>query len=156
MLQKLFDRIAATLSSDSKAADNPASRARAIRHATAVLMIDVALADKTFDSDEFAQIIEHATSEFGLSEVDANELVESAEGEAENLVSLHDFTQLLHNNLSESEKETIIATLWRIAYADGKLDKYEDAVVLKISDGLHVARGRCMRLKHDATAQAGN
>ncbi len=40
--------------------------------------------------------------------------------------------------------------LWQVAYADGRLDKYEDSLVLKISDLLHVSRGRVMRLKHDA------
>jgi uncharacterized tellurite resistance protein B-like protein len=40
--------------------------------------------------------------------------------------------------------------LWQIAYADGRLDKYEDSLVLKISDLLHVSRGLVMRLKHDA------
>ena len=40
--------------------------------------------------------------------------------------------------------------LWKIAYIDGELDKYEDALVLKISDLLYVSRGLVMRLKHEA------
>jgi uncharacterized tellurite resistance protein B-like protein len=40
--------------------------------------------------------------------------------------------------------------LWQVAYADGALDKYEDSLILKISDLLHVSRARVMRLKHDA------
>jgi uncharacterized tellurite resistance protein B-like protein len=40
--------------------------------------------------------------------------------------------------------------LWRVAYADGRLDKFEDSLVLKISDLLYVSRGLVMRLKHDA------
>ncbi len=40
--------------------------------------------------------------------------------------------------------------LWQVAYADGNLHRYEDSLVLKISDLLHVSRGRVMRLKHDA------
>ena len=44
--------------------------------------------------------------------------------------------------------------LWKIAYADGRLDKYEDSLVLKISDLLHVSRGRVMKLKHDAEIDA--
>ena len=68
---------------------------------------------------------------------------------------MHEFTQLLHENLSENEKARIIALLWKIAYADGRLDKYEDSLVLKISDLLYVSRGRVMRLKHDAE-QAAN
>ena len=40
--------------------------------------------------------------------------------------------------------------LWQVAFADGQLDKYEDALILRISDLLHVSRGLVMRLKHDA------
>ena len=59
-------------------------------------------------------------------------------------------SQILHQHLDESEKARIVSLLWQIAYADNQLDKYEDALVLKISDLLHVSRGRVMRLKHDA------
>lgn len=148
MLRKLFDRIAESLSSEDR--DDEDSRAHAIRHATAVLMIDVALADSAFDENELSQILSYAMSRFGLDQSEALELADSAKADAEHIVSLHEFTQLLHKNLSDAEKEAIVATLWLIAYADGNLDKYENSLVLKISDGLHVTRGRCMRLKHDA------
>jgi len=49
-----------------------------------------------------------------------------------------------------------VALLWQIAYADGRLDKYEDALVGKIADLLYVSRGRVMRLKHDADPAAGD
>jgi uncharacterized tellurite resistance protein B-like protein len=62
---------------------------------------------------------------------------------------------LLHQHLTEEEKAAIVGMLWRIAYADGRLDKYENSLVLKISDLLHVSRGRVMRLKHDAEIAAG-
>ena len=90
-----------------------------------------------------------------MSPEDAAELVNAADEKAENLVSLHEFTQLLHNNLDESEKARIVGLLWKVAYADGRLDKYEDSLVRKISDLLHVSRGRSMRLKHDAEQAAG-
>lgn len=155
-MRKIFDRIAASLGAVDGGGGDEENRDQAIRHATAVLMIDVALADSSFDDAELARIVGHAVSEFGLDTSAASELVNGAKADARNLVSLHDFTQLLHNNLSGPEKEAIVATLWRIAYADGQLDKYENALVLKISDGLHVARGRCMRLKHDAAVSADN
>lgn len=84
-------------------------------------------------------------------------LANEASLKSEELVSLYSFTQLLHTNLTEKEKSKIISLLWKIAYADGRLDKYEDSMVLKISDLLYVSRGRVMRLKHDAKlANASN
>ena len=90
--------------------------------------------------------------DFNLTPEESAKLVNMASDKAEDLVSLHEFTQLLNANLNEQEKARIIALLWQIAYADGQLDKYEDSLVLKISDLLYVSRGRVMRLKHDAAA----
>ena len=116
----------------------------------AVLMLDVARADHVFDESEFERVLDLVETHFGIPPEDAAELVNAADDKAENLVSLHEFTQLLHNNLDESEKARIVGLLWQVAYADGRLDKYEDSLVRKISDLLHVSRGLSMRLKHDA------
>jgi uncharacterized tellurite resistance protein B-like protein len=62
----------------------------------------------------------------------------------------------LHGHLADREKEQIVGMLWQIAYADGRLDKYENSLVLKISDLLYVSRGRVMRLKHDAETAASD
>ena len=149
MFAQLIDRISGALATPEAEASG-ADRDAAIRKATAVLMIDVARADSGFDSAEFDSVLERIRAHFDLTAQEAAELVNSADEEAERLTSLHDFTQLLHSNLDEGEKSRIIGFLWEVAYADGRLDKYEDSLVLKISDLLHVSRGRVMRLKHDA------
>lgn len=150
MLRRIFDQIAESLGTAKTDDDGSEAREKTLRHAAAVLMVDVALADGDFDGAELARIVEHARSEFRLDDQDASALIDAARTDAKDLVSLHEFTQLLHNHLTDAEKEAIVGTLWHIAYADGDLDKYENSLVLKISDGLHVTRGRCMRLKHDA------
>lgn len=154
MIKRLFDQIVGSLGSAGSAESNAGERERAIRRATAVLMLDVALADKVFDQAELDHLRDIAQDHFGLGRDEAAELIDSAKSEAEDLVSLHELTQLLHNNLSEAEKAEIVGMLWQIAYQDGQLDKYENSLVLKISDLLYVSRGRVMRLKHDAQQAA--
>jgi len=150
LIKRLFDQIARGVSRPDTAANDIDGRDEAIRKATAVLMLDVALADKQFVQSELEHLRTLAESHFGLDHEEAAELIDTARNEAEQLVSLHEFTQLLHNHLSEEEKASIVGMLWQIAYTDGQLDKYENALVLKISDLLYVSRGRVMRLKHDA------
>lgn len=149
MFAQLIDRISGALATP-QAESSGVDRDTAIRKATAVLMIDVARADSVFDPAEFDSVLKRIAAHFGLTAQEAIELVNSADEEAARLTSLHDFTQLLHTNLDEAEKSRIIGLLWEVAFADGRLDKYEDSLVLKISDLLHVSRGRVMRLKHDA------
>ena len=125
-------------------------REAAIRLATAVLMIDVARADPVFEESEFDRVLQLVQTHFDLPPEQAAELVNDAGDKADDLVSAYDFTEVLHRHLDADEKARIVGLLWKIAYADGRLDKYEDSLVLKISDLLFVSRGRVMRLKHDA------
>ena len=154
MIKRLFVQMVETISSSQNTSVSQEDRDAAIRMATAVLMIDVARADHVFEDSEFDRVLKLIQIHFDLSPERAAELLNSADEKAEDLVSLHDFTQLLHHNLDEQEKARIIGMLWQIAYADGQLDKYEDSLVLNISDLLHVSRGRVMRLKHDARSSA--
>jgi len=155
MIKRLFIQVVETITTTDSAASGVEDREAALRMATAVLMLDVARADHVFEESEFDRVLRLIETHFGLSPEEAAELVNEAGDKAEELVSVHDFTQLLHEHLDESEKARIISLLWQIAYADGQLDKYEDSLVLKISDLLYVSRGRVMRLKHDAELAAG-
>ena len=150
MIRRLITQVVESISVTATTETNVPSREDALRMATAVLMIDVARADHVFEDSEFDRVLKLVETHFDLSPEQAAELVNDADLKAEDLVSLHEFTQLLHHNLGEAEKARIVDLLWQIAYADGRLDKYEDSLVLKISDLLYVSRGLVMRLKHDA------
>ena len=156
----MLKRILETVATAIKATDSPESgtseRESALRFATALLMVEVARADHVFEQSELVRLLELIESHFALSSEDAADLIDSAAESAEDIVDLHEFTQLLHGHLSDSEKAQIIGMLWQIAYADGRLDKYENSLVLKISDLLYVSRGRVMRLKHDAEMAASD
>lgn len=156
MLKKLVDQITAAISGPEAQAAKGEDREATIRLATAVLMIDVARADHVFEETEFDRVLQLVESHFKLQPEDAAELVNSASDEAEDLISAYDFTSILHRHLDDEEKARIVGMLWQIAYADGELDKYEDSLVLKISDLLHVSRARVMRLKHDASTASSN
>jgi uncharacterized tellurite resistance protein B-like protein len=154
MIKHFFIEIAEAFSSSGAAESSAADREAAIRKATAVLMLDVARADYVFEESEFERVLELVERHFGLSPEETVQLVNDAGDEAEDLTSVHQFTKLLHEHLDDTDKARIVALLWQIAYADGRLDKYEDSLVLKISDLLYVSRARVMRLKHDAELAA--
>ena len=153
MLKNLIDQVVGAVSSSSGEAPED-DREHTLRMATAVLMVDVARADHVFEEEELDSVLKLIEKHFHLAPEEAAELFNAANDRAEDLVSLHEFTQLLHNHLDDREKERVVGLLWLIAYADGKLDKFEDSLVLKISDLLHVNRARVMRLKHDAELNA--
>jgi uncharacterized tellurite resistance protein B-like protein len=150
MIKKLAEKISRAFAATDAAGPDLDARASAIRMATAVLMTEVARSDYDYDESEFNLLLELISSHFHISPEEAAALANRAHETAEDYVSLYSFTHLLNENLSEPEKEHIVSLLWQIAYADQRLDKYEDSLVLKISDLLYVSRMRVMRLKHDA------
>lgn len=154
MIRRLFVQVIETISTADSSAVTVENREAALRMATAVLMLDVARADHVFEESEFDSVLKLIETHFDLTPEESAELVNLASDKAEEIVSVHELTQLLHEHLGEEEKARIVALLWQIAYADGRLDKYEDSLVLKISDLLYVSRGRVMRLKHDAERAA--
>jgi len=156
MIKRILDRIAAAIGETSLPEGESSDREGALRLTTAVLMVEVARADHVFEPSELVRLLELIGSHFGLSSEDAADLIDEANETSDDLVQLHDLTQLLHRHLADIEKERIIGLLWQVAYADGRLDKYEDSLVLKISDLLYVSRGRVMRLKHDAETAANS
>lgn len=154
MIKRLIDQVVNVIATPERGDVSVQEREDALRLATAVLMIDVARADHEFDESEFDRILELVRAHFKLDPEAAAQLVVAANERSDEAVSAYEFTQLLHEHLDEDEKARIVALLWQIAYADGRLDKYEDAFVLKISDLLYVSRGRVMRLKQDARPKA--
>jgi uncharacterized tellurite resistance protein B-like protein len=150
MIKKLVEKISIAFAATDPGEITEEAREAAVRMATAVLMTEIARADYDYDGTEFDLLLELITRHFNMSPEDAAELANEANETAEDYVSLHNFTQLLNKNLTHKEKEHVVSLLWQIAYADGRLDKYEDALVLQICDLLYVPRVRVMRLKHDA------
>lgn len=156
MIRRFIEELTESLSAPASTNAAVADRESSLRMATAVLMVEVARADQTFDESEFDLILTLARDHFELPAGDIAELVTAASDKAEDSVSAYEFTKTLHQHLDEDEKARIVSLLWQIAYADGRLDKYENSYVLKISDLLHVNRGRVMRLKHDAAENNRN
>ncbi len=156
MIKRILEKVATAIKATDSSESDSSDREGVLRFATAVLMVEVARADHVFEKSELVRLLELIESHFALSPEDAADLIDSAADSAEDIVDLHEFTQLLHGHLTDREKSQIIGMLWQIAYADGRLDKYENSLVLKISDLLYVSRGRVMRLKHDAEMAASD
>ena len=129
--------------------DDSEQREYGIRLATATLMAEVARADKVLDVRELAELRDLLRERFALSDEETAQIVNDGISESEHSVSLQGFTRPLHEALSDDEKSAIVDMLWRVAAADGELDKHEDALIAKIGELLYVPRSEVLRLKHE-------
>lgn len=115
--------------------------------ATAALLIEVAKADHAFDEGELQHLTVLLERKFSLSPAQLKELAELAQTESEHATSLHQFTQLINRDCTHVEKFELIKAMWEVAYVDNKIDKYEEYVIRKVADLIHVSHSDFIRAK---------
>ena len=108
------------------------------RLAVAALMVEVLRADHETDDAERRQVIESIGRQLGLGESDGRELLELAERRVDASHDLYQFTSLVNRACSEEEKLRLVEQLWRVAGADSVIHKYEEHLIRRIADLLHV------------------
>ena len=133
---------------DNLRASQPADEEHQLKLATAALLVEMMAQDGEHHHAEHAQIKHSLQTEFDLSEDEAHELIELARQESHDATDYHQFTSLIARNYTQSQKIKVIEYLWAVAFADGKLDKYEEHMVRRIADLIHVAHKDFMQARH--------
>ena len=152
-LRQLFERhVTAPLSSDA----DDAGADNAIKLATAALLIEMSRADFEVQGREVQRVRELLETEFGLSAQEVSELFERGETRADSATSLYEFTGLINSTFDAHHKSRLIRMLWDVAVAGGQVDRYEDHLVRKVADLIHVPHSVFIRTKLAAlSAQEG-
>ncbi len=147
LLKRLLSRFGET----TKA--RPASE-HDIHLATATLLVEVARADFHDQAEEIRTMVRLIADRFALSEQEARALLDEAEKHQDQQVSLFPIVEIINKNCTVGEKREILLDCWRIAYADDKLDRYEDHHVRKIAELLHLSHADFIQTKLKAEAES--
>ncbi len=115
--------------------------------ACAALMVEVATIDDHFDSREFETLKRHLQEQFNVNSRDLDEIAELARIESKESLSLYQFTRLVNDQCSPSEKFELLQGMWKVARADGHIDKYEEYMIRKISELIYVSHSEFIRAK---------
>ena len=75
---------------------------------------------------------------------------ELAEEERSESTDYYQFTSLINSNYTPEQKISLVELLWRIAYANEALHQYEEHLVRKIADLLHVPHSAFITAKFSA------
>lgn len=119
-----------------------------INLAAAALLIEVARADVGVDEDE-ARVIERLlASTLALGDDEVADLVRLARAEIDEGASLHQFTHLINQHYGIADKRRFMEQLWRVAWSDGRLDRYEEHLLRRLGDLLHLRHHEFMKAKH--------
>lgn len=134
-------------SSEPKAPETSDTREEDLRIATCALFLEIANIDNEFSDEERDSILSLLKTEYGLSEEHALELAQKSMEELKGSIDLWQFTSLINENYTDAEKMRVVELLWRIVYADGKLDKHEDFLVHKLASLLRLQHQQLIAAK---------
>lgn len=115
--------------------------------ACAALLIEVMNSDHQLDDREAAEFLEVLQDSLSISGEEIEELVSLAEKQARDATSLYEFTRLINDHYDYQQKIGLIENMWRIAFSDESLDKYEEHLIRKISELIYVSHSDFIKSK---------
>ena len=120
----------------------------AVRMALAVLLVEVAESDYKQAPEEKIALQAVVRESFKLSDHEAETLISMAEQEHRESTDYFQFTRLINRNYTAEQKIQLVESLWKIAYADEVLHRYEEHVIRRLSDLIHVPHNEFIAAKH--------
>ena len=120
------------------------------------LMIEVSLADEIMDISEIETLKKVLLEEFDVSETNLDSLINDAKNNQNSSTSLYEFTRKINDEYEFNEKKNLILSMWKIAYADGNIDKYEEYVIRKVSDLIYISHPDFIESKQKARGEYEN
>ena len=117
---------------------NSDSAEDAARLAAAALLFEAAMSDYDLGEEERTTIQQLVREQFDLDDTDASVLATLAQQRVRESVGLHGFTSLINQHWSEKDRLNLVEQMWRVVYADGRLDDHELHLMRKIQRLLHI------------------
>jgi uncharacterized tellurite resistance protein B-like protein len=143
----MLAKVQSLVKSMLESADQPADKTRNLQLAAAALLVEVSAADFERHPEERRAIFDALSKVFELDHATVKSLVDGADHLVHTATSLYEFTRVLNDHCTHQEKLYLIEQCWRVAFADGHLDKYEDHRIRKLSDLLYIPHREFIQTK---------
>jgi uncharacterized tellurite resistance protein B-like protein len=127
---KLMQRFKGGVLSGSR----PPQQQDPLRLATAAVLLDIGYADGTLTRAEDEDLLTYLKRAFALDDTMAQELVKAASEIRAQTIDHFALTHFIRRNAPLNDRIEIVKTMWRMAYADGRLSEYENYLVRKLAD----------------------
>lgn len=104
----------------------------------AQLLIEIARSDLKVQDAELAVVREHLAQAYELSGEQLDRLIVEAHRKVDTATSLYDTVKRINDTFSHEQKAGLMRALWQVAYADGRLDAHEEALLRRMADLIYV------------------
>jgi uncharacterized tellurite resistance protein B-like protein len=119
--------------------ETPQHAEHRLQLASAALLLELAHADHDFSAAEQQALEAILRDCYALTDSELKELWQLAQAEKSSATSLYQFTALFNEHYDYPAKLQLLANLWRVAWADGRLDRYEEHTIRKVADLLYMS-----------------
>lgn len=143
-----FKKIFKTEESEKPTIDDKTSTKACI-----ALLLETSMADEVLDESELQALKNTLQKDFQIDEDEIDELINLAKENVQDSTSLYEFTRDINDNFDATERVKLIESMWKIAYADGNIDKYEEHIIRKVSNLIYVAHSDFIKAKLSAKEQ---
>ncbi|MEL0614422.1 TerB family tellurite resistance protein [Marinomonas arenicola] len=116
------------------------------QRAVAALMMEVVMADDTIDENEVQQVKRFLREATDLGD-SVEEVYEEAKAGIAEANDFYQFTKVINETASVEQKIELVKGLWRVAFADGVVDAYEDHRIRRISELLFMPHSEFIQAK---------
>lgn len=118
--------------------------------AIAALLLEMTEVDGNVRPEERKAVEEAVRGHLELTEDEVVELLELAEAERADSTDYFQFTSLINGAYTPEQKIELVELLWRIAYANEGLHRYEEHLVRRVADLIYVSHRDFIAAKHRA------
>ena len=117
------------------------------RLAAAALLVHTAGIDGQVSDAEHVRLHDLIKQRFKLDDKAADKLLARAEEADEKAIDLYQFTTRLNRALDDNQRARIVEMMWQVVFADGKVTEFEDNLIWRAADLLHVSREQRIALR---------
>lgn len=136
MLKSVRERVRRYLAGEDVPGPDESPDRRSL--AVAALLVEALRADFEISAEERRQVVASLQRLLGLDREAGGALLAAAEQHIDRSHDLYQFTSAINRAYSAQQKLQLLEELWRVAHADEQLHKYEEHLIRRIADLLHV------------------
>ena len=113
-----------------------------------ILAYEIARSDGEIDDNELEVLMEEIKVISHKVNKDEDEILEIIEKYSKDSVSFYEFVEDINNDYTKDEKLSLLKFMWKIAYADGKLDVDEERLIRRLADLIKIKDMDVLKLKN--------
>ncbi len=122
--------------------------------AIVALLLEISRANHDIAPAERLKMLGITMEMLGLDVAAAEALLARAEARVEQSISLDEFTDVVNASISNEDKRRCLKAMWQVAYADGRVEHFEEYYLRKLGDLLRLSHAEFIQAKLAAERSA--